>query len=64
MVIKTQLYEKVAPYLICLLLSLSEKQLNFLNKCQSNSNINSPLYIPQEFKDMLNAFQLQLFNKS
>ncbi|CDW74513.1 tpr domain containing protein [Stylonychia lemnae] len=63
-IVKTQLYEKVAPYLLAFLLSLSEKQMSFLQKCQVNSQLNAPLYIPNEFKEILNPFQLNLFNRS
>eukprot|EP00347_Sterkiella_histriomuscorum_P018564 403345037 len=63
-VVKTQLFEKVAPYLIAFLLSLSDKQLSSLSKCQLNSQLSTPLYIPNEFKEILNPFQLNLFTKS
>lgn len=49
-VVSKSLFDRSVPHILSFLLSLTQQQQNFLQRCQLSKLPTSPLYFPQEFK--------------
>ena len=63
-IMQTTLYDLVAPYVLCFLLSLTPQQQHFLSKCQPSDLPDAPLYFPSDFLSTFQGEQQALFARS